>query len=66
MNIIEDHTFLFSNDLFFIGQLTNNEVRFANISRGLHSYTVVARDDDGLVDRSEIHFEGEKEGWSSR
>ena len=41
------------------GQLTDNEVAFADISQGPHTYTVVATDDDGLVDRSEVHFEGE-------
>lgn len=39
--------------------MTNNEVHFANISQGTHTFVVVARDDDGLVDRSEVHFEGE-------
>ena len=44
------------------GQLTGNEVAFADISQGRHTYTVVATDEDGLVDRSEVHFEGEEMG----
>ena len=43
---------------YFSGRLEGNEVAFADISQGLHTYTVVARDRDGLVDRSEVHFEG--------
>ena len=36
----------------------SNVIYFKNISQGLHTFTVVARDKDGLVDRSEVHFEG--------
>ena len=31
---------------------------FADITQGPHTFTVVAKDEDGLVDRSEVHFEG--------
>lgn len=41
--------------------MTNNEIRFADISQGTHTFAVVAKDGDGLVDRSEVHFEGERE-----
>lgn len=42
--------------------MTNNVVLFSGISQGTHTFAVVARDDDGLVDRSEVHFEGRRGG----
>ena len=42
--------------------MASNEVAFSDISQGPHTYTVVATDEDGLVDRSEVHFEGEGMG----
>lgn len=46
--------------------MTNNVVLFAGISQGTHTFAVVARDDDGLVDRSEVHFEGRRGGRMGR
>jgi hypothetical protein len=38
-------------------QMASNEVAFSDISQGPHTYTVIATDEDGLVDLSEVHFE---------
>ena len=40
------------------GHLTDNQVAFADISQGPHTFAVVAKDHDGLVDRSDVHFKG--------
>ena len=40
------------------GALTGNRVAFASISQGPHTFAVVAMDNDGLGERSEVHFEG--------
>ena len=44
--------------LFPAGEL-KNVLYYKDLSQGLHNFTVIARDDDGLVDRSESHFEGQ-------
>ena len=33
-------------------------VNFRDMSQGLHTFTIVAEDKDGLVDKCEVHFEG--------
>lgn len=48
----------------FTGGL-DNVLHYANLSQGEHNYTVIARDQHGLVGRSEAHFEGEHYYYNS-
>ena len=36
----------------------SNEVRFRDVSQGLHIFTIIAEDFDGLVDKCDVHFKG--------
>ena len=48
-----------TTDTHVSGLLTGNRVAYADTSQGPHTFAVVARDGDGLGERSEVHFEGE-------
>lgn len=45
-------------NLPFVGGMYN-VLYFRNLTQGPHNYTVIARDQDGLVSRSDVHFEGQ-------
>ena len=36
----------------------SNMVLFRDVSQGLHTFSIVAEDLDGLVDKCDVHFEG--------
>ena len=36
----------------------SNMVLFRDVSQGLHTFTIIAEDLDGLVDKCDVHFEG--------
>jgi hypothetical protein len=46
-----------TTDTHVSGLLTGNRVAYADTSQGPHTFAVVARDGDGLGERSEVHFE---------
>ena len=52
-----------ATDTHVSGLLTGNRVAYADISQGAHTFAVVARDGDGLGERSEVHFEGEPHSY---
>ena len=45
--------------VYYTGE-ASNEVRFREVSQGLHIFTIIAEDFDGLVDKCDVHFKGKK------
>ena len=56
-NISKYSLFLFAINVVTGG--ASNMVLFRDVSQGLYTFTIIAEDLDGLVDKCDVHFEGE-------